>query len=102
MYIAVRRGKTTSGAAEEVAHRVRSGFLPIISQAPGLLGYYVATIADDEVLTVSVFKDRAGAEESNQLAAGWVRENLAALIPQPLDVLAGEVLVHTEAQAVGA
>ncbi|MFD0345116.1 hypothetical protein ACFQ0M_01585 [Kitasatospora aburaviensis] len=43
------------------------------------------------MLSTSVFEDRAGADESVRRAADFVRENLAALLPNPPQVTAGPV-----------
>jgi hypothetical protein len=40
---------------------------------------------------VSIFEDRAEAEESNRIAAEWVGHNVAAMLPNPPEVIAGEV-----------
>jgi hypothetical protein len=46
------------------------------------------------VASVSVFKDRAGAEESNRMAVEWVKENLQSLLPTSPETTAGEVGAH--------
>ena len=47
--------------------------------------------SDGGAVSVTVCDDQAGAEESNAVAAGWIRENLAgASIPAPA-ISAGEV-----------
>jgi hypothetical protein len=46
------------------------------------------------VASISVFETQAGAEEANRMAASWVKENLAALLPTPPEITAGEVGVH--------
>lgn len=73
---------------------MQEGFLPIISQVPGFVAYYAWDCGNGEILTCSVFESRAGAEESNRRAAQWVQENLASLVPNPPEIMAGEVLVH--------
>lgn len=40
---------------------------------------------------MSIFEDRAEAEESNRIAAEWVGHNLVAMPPNPPEVIAGEV-----------
>jgi hypothetical protein len=44
-----------------------------------------------------VFQNEAGAEESNRLAADWVRQNLVELVETPPDTTAGEVHVQRSA-----
>jgi hypothetical protein len=43
---------------------------------------------------VSVFNDRATAEQSNQTAAKWVKENAADLFSGTPDIVTGEVVAH--------
>jgi hypothetical protein len=44
--------------------------------------------------SVSVFESREGAEESIRMAADYIREHLASLLPNPPEVTAGEVRAH--------
>jgi hypothetical protein len=97
MYASLRRYKTTPGGAGELAQRVNQGFVPIISQAPGFVAYYVVDAGNDVVASVSVFLDQAGAEESNRMAAGWVKENIAELVAGAPEITAGAVTVHKTA-----
>jgi hypothetical protein len=41
MYAAIRQGKARSGMAEELAGRIKEGLIPIVSDVPGFMGYYV-------------------------------------------------------------
>jgi Antibiotic biosynthesis monooxygenase len=91
MYMAVRKYQTSSGAAEEALRRVEEGFVPIISQAPGFVAYYGVNAGNDIVFSVSVFRDQAAADESNRMAANWVKQNLVPLLPNPPEISAGEV-----------
>jgi antibiotic biosynthesis monooxygenase len=97
MYASIRRAKGKPGATAEITQKVRDGFVPITSQVPGFVAYYLVDLGDDSVMTVSIFKDKAGAEESGRRAADWVKENLAPLMAAPLEILVGEVAVHKAA-----
>jgi len=46
------------------------------------------------VVSISLFGDRAAAEESTRRAAEWVCRNLADLIRRPPEILTGEVVAH--------
>jgi hypothetical protein len=46
------------------------------------------------VASISLFESRAEAEQSTQRAADWGWQHVAALLPQPLVVKAGEVVLH--------
>ncbi len=43
---------------------------------------------------MSVFEDQAGAEESTRMAGNYVKDNLASLMLNPLEITAGEVSTH--------
>jgi hypothetical protein len=42
--------------------------------------------------STSVFENRDGAKASTEIAAEWVRENIAGLLPNPPIVVAGDVV----------
>lgn len=101
MYVAIRRYELDPGASvDELMQRVNEGFIPLIKDASGFLAYYALDSGGGTVTTVSVFEDREGAEESNRLAADWVGRNLALMLPNPPEVMAGEVGAH-EAGSTG-
>lgn len=91
MYIAVRRSKLAPGTIDEAIRRIQEGFLPLISQMPGFITYYVVDIGDDTILTVNVFEDQAGADASTKAAGDWAQQNLASMVT-PLDVVGGTVI----------
>jgi hypothetical protein len=66
--------------------------VPLIKQIPGFVAYYWVDAGGGVMASTSVFEDRAGAEESTEKAADWVRENIASLLPNPPQVTAGEVV----------
>jgi hypothetical protein len=63
----------------------------IVGAIDGFKAYYLVRTTDGNVVTISVFDDQAGAEESTRVAAGWVSENLADLSVSPPQVTTGEV-----------
>ena len=94
MHVVIRRYQTDPGSVGEIMRHVNEGFIPIIKEAEGFLGYYALNAGAGEIATVSVFEDQVGAEESIRMAADWVRQNLAALLPNPPEITAGEVEAH--------
>ena len=91
MYASVRiyRGITDP---EEVARRVSEGFVPLVSAIDGFVGYHFVDAGDGVMCSTSVFSDSAGAQASDEKAAGWARENLAELMSGPPEILEGEVV----------
>ena len=95
MYAAIRQGKAKAGQAEELARRIKEGAIPIISDVPGFMGYYVVYAPDDTVVAISLFNNFAAAEESNKRALAWIEQDLAPLLTGPATAMAGPVIVHT-------
>ena len=94
MHVAIRRYQMDPASFDEVNRQVNEGFIPIIKDADGFLAYYVVDAGAGEIATVSVFDDQAGAEESVRMAADFIRQNLAALLPDPPEITAGEVVAQ--------
>ena len=95
MYAAIRQAKARAGSAEELARRIKEGAIPIISDVPGFMGYYVVYAPDDTVVAISLFTNFAAAEESNRRAVAWIERDLAPLLTGPATAMAGPVIVHT-------
>ncbi len=91
MYAAVRRYEGVTDPAE-AGRRVAEGFVPLLRQVPGFVAYYWVDAGDGVMVSTSVFEDRTGAEESVRRATGFVRDNLATLLPNPPQVTAGQVV----------
>ena len=91
MHLAIRRYQIDPASVDAVMQQINEGFTPLIKDADGFLAYYALKAGDGEIATVSVFEDQAGAEESIKMAADWIRQNMAALLPNPPEITAGEV-----------
>ncbi len=64
----------------------------LVSGIDGFKAYYLVRTADGAV-SISVYDDEAGANESTSAAAIWIRENLPELGGSAPQVLAGEVVI---------
>ena len=95
MYAAIRQGRARMGMAEELTRRIKEGAIPIISDVPGFMAYYVVYAPDDTITAISIFNDYAGAEESNRRALAWIEQSLQPLLAAPAAAMAGPVIVHT-------
>ncbi len=99
MHTSIRIYQVDPGSVDEFRRGVNEGFLPTIKDASGFQAYYALDAGGGRFATVSVFEDRAGAEESTRMAADWVRQNMPSLLPNPPEVLEGEVGAHEAASA---
>lgn len=96
MYIAIRKYYIIPGSVDEFMQRVQGGFVPVISQVPGFISYYALKVRNDEVVTISIFETRVGAEESTPRALEWVQKNIAWLIQGFPEVMIGQVRASSE------
>ena len=92
LFITVRRYERVPDP-RVAAQEVQETFVPLISEIPGFVAYYWADAGDGTMISVSVFEDRAGAEESNLRAAEWVREH-PGVLPSATQVTAGDVVAR--------
>ena len=100
MHAATRIYQVDPGSVDEFRRGVNEGFLPIIKDVDGYQAYYAVDAGGGRIASVSVFEDRAGAEESTRKAGDYIRRNMASLLPNPPEVLQGEVVAQEAASAL--
>jgi hypothetical protein len=93
MYAAVRRFEGVSDS-QKVAQVAEEGFLPIVSEMPGFVAYYLVDAGDGVTVSTSVFEHKDAEEQSTFRAGKFVAEHLAPLMPNPPQVTAGEVVAY--------
>jgi len=89
VYTVIRRYEGVTDP-DEVLRRASGEFAAMLADKPGFQGYWVVKGDGGVLASISVFDTQAQAEESTAAAAGWVRENLGELVPNPPQVTAGE------------
>ena len=94
MYATVRRYEgIDNDRAAEVTKKVGETLIPSLSKLPGFGGYYLIEAGNGVMTSVSLFDTSAHAEESTQLAAKWVQDELlTAVLPNPPKITFGEVV----------
>jgi hypothetical protein len=92
MYASIRRYQASD--VTEIMARIKEGFVPIITGAPGFVSYYAIDGGHGTVASVSIFETKEGADESNRRAAEWVRANIAELVIGPPEIIIGEARVE--------
>jgi hypothetical protein len=91
MYAAVRRYEGVTDPAE-AGRLVGESFVPLLEHVPGFIAYYWLDVGDGVMASMSVYEDQAGADESVRIAHDWVVENASTLLPNPPDVIEGDVV----------
>jgi hypothetical protein len=97
MYAAVRRYEGITDDAE-AGRLVRESFMPLLKEVSGFIAYYWIEAGEGTMASLSVFEDKAGADESVILAHQWVEDNAAALFPNPPRVTEGLVVASDTKQ----
>jgi heme-degrading monooxygenase HmoA len=91
MYAAIRQYEMGAGSVADVMRIVNEEFADTLSRQPGFLGYEVVASGSDEIVALTVFQDEQSAVRSNDLAAQFVGERLAAFELNLVSAMSGEV-----------
>ena len=94
MYAVVRHYHFKKENSEKIDKLVQEGFVPLIKSAKGFVRYYWLDTGEGEGASFSVFMDKAGADESIQLAAEFTKAQLSDAVTQKPEVIEGLVKGH--------
>ena len=92
MFAVIRHYHFNPKDGAEIDCQIREEFVPIVKNAKGFVRYY--WLDTGEGASVSVFKDKAGADESVRLAADYVKEHLSKLLTQKPEIIEGPIKAH--------
>ena len=79
---------------DKIDKLVEQDFVPLLKKAKGFVRYYWLNTGAGEGASLSVFEDKAGADESIHIAADFVKAELSELMIQKPEVIEGEVKAH--------
>jgi hypothetical protein len=101
MYATIRRytpkTTTTKETIEGLKNRIEEKFTPRVQEIRGFHTYGAVNVGNREIVTISIFDDKAGAAESTRRAAEFVQKDpMKDQLGKP-EVLEGELLVLKEA-----
>jgi len=95
MYGVLREYEVGVSVIDRLVERAQETFIPQLRRQPGFVSYSMMEDAEVQgLITLSVFEDRAGAEESTRLAAAWVKDYVLSLLPSPPRHAVGRFTVH--------
>ena len=96
-YSVIRRYQLLPDASmEDLVKRVKAGFVPIVSRIPGFQEYLFVDAGGGAHLTISLYDDPSGAEQSTRDAASWAALNVTALMEGPPQDTTGWVRIHVD------
>ena len=94
MYAVIRHYHFKPEDGEKIDQLIKEGFVPLIKKAQGFVRYYWLDTGSGEGASLSVFQDKAGADESILLAADFVKTNMSELLVQKPEVIEGPLKAH--------
>jgi hypothetical protein len=94
MFAVIRHYHFDPKNGADIDKMVREGFVPLIKKAKGFVRYYWLDTGKGEGVSVSVFNDKAGADESIHLAAEYIKNHLSKVITQKPEIIEGPVKAH--------
>ena len=90
---AVIRRYTNASTLIDALDSKRSDVEQLMTTVPGFVAYH-AVRSGDTLVTLSVFRDRSGTEESTRRSAQWVRDTLPPGSVGDLEVTDGELFLE--------
>ena len=94
MFAVVRHYHFKPEDGKKIDQLVQEGFVPLLKKAKGFVRYYWLDTGNGEGASLSVFKDKAGADESVLLAADFVKTTFVKFLTQKPEVIEGPVKAH--------
>jgi heme-degrading monooxygenase HmoA len=92
-FASVRRCWLRRGAVWELLHIVDQVFAAEIQRLDGFEAHHVLACGRGELASISLFRDRSAAEESDELALQFLNEHLGSFDIERSEVIGGEVRV---------
>jgi heme-degrading monooxygenase HmoA len=65
------------GTFPELTGIAEKGILPLFEKQPGFVDYGLVDTGNNKVVSISIWETREAAQSSANMAATWVRENIA-------------------------
>jgi hypothetical protein len=91
-FASIRRYALRRGSVDDLVHIIDSVFADRMEGLGGFVAYHVVDCGG-EIVTTSLLRDQAAAEESDELALEFVRDELGDFDIERTEVIGGEVLV---------
>jgi hypothetical protein len=92
-FASIRRYGLRAGAVGELMHTVDEIFADRIEAMDGFEAYHALDCGGGEIMSISLLRDQAAAEASDELALEFVRQELGSFDIERTEVIGGEVLV---------
>jgi hypothetical protein len=94
MYAVIRHYHFNPHDSAKIDKTLRESFVPLIKKAKGFVRYYWLDTGTGEGASLSVFDDKAGADESVRLAADYGKSHMSKLITEKPEIIEGPITAH--------
>lgn len=95
MYTVIRKYDLVPDTSEEFLSDVQESLIPIIKRLPGLREFSVVEVAENELVTISVFDSLTDAKASARQTAAWVAEHTESFFQGFSKAMTGPIRVHS-------
>jgi hypothetical protein len=92
-FVSIRRYRMQAGTVGELMHMVDETFADRIEAMDGFEAYHALDCGGGEIMSISLFRDQAAAEASDELALDFARQELGRFGIERTEVIGGEVMV---------
>jgi hypothetical protein len=96
MFASVRKYSGAPKLVDELVSR-QDEIKAILKPVSGFHSYYLLNTGDG-AMSLTVCENKAGAEESNRLAATWLKDKLPTFATRAPEITTGEVRIHLNGQ----
>ncbi len=92
MFGVVRRFQADAATLQDFAQRIQ-GVLPELQQIQGFVSYNVV-LSGDTLVSLSIYQDKAGADQSTEVARQYALERWSDLKLNAPEITEGDVTAH--------
>jgi hypothetical protein len=92
-FCSIRRYSLRDGSTDALMHKVDVSFADRLEQMDGFEAYHALDCGRGEILSITLCRDQAGAESSDEMALSFVRDELGDFDIERTEVMGGEVIV---------
>lgn len=92
-FASLRRYRADTDSVEEMMHIADTDFADQIAEVDGFEAYHAIECGGGDIVAITVMRDRTAMEESEELAAEFVREKLGGFDIERTETLTGEVVI---------
>ena len=91
-FASIRKYSSAPALSDELVKH-QNEIKSVLQPLPGFHSYYMLKTGDG-VVEMTVFEERAGAEESNRVTATWLKDKLPTFANRAPEITTGELRIH--------